>query len=128
MAFSSWFDRVKAFFGGSIARGGASSAPQKSGIVEAVTNILTAGQQKDIDVLARTLWGEARGEGVRGMHAVANVIMRRHSLRKYGQGWPSFGPVAGSVAQIAQAPSKGQTPVAVIGNHKFFRLVNFAGV
>lgn len=32
---------------------------------------------KDIDVLARTLWGEARGEGILGMAAVAAVIMNR---------------------------------------------------
>ena len=31
----------------------------------------------EIDYLARTIWGEARGEGERGMHAVANVIMNR---------------------------------------------------
>lgn len=31
----------------------------------------------EIDTLARTLWGEARGEGVRGMQAVANVITNR---------------------------------------------------
>lgn len=30
-----------------------------------------------IDVLARTLWGEARGEGYSGMQAVANVVMNR---------------------------------------------------
>lgn len=29
------------------------------------------------DVLARTVWGEARGEGVQGMQAVANVVMNR---------------------------------------------------
>lgn len=29
------------------------------------------------EVLARTIWGEARGEGRRGMQAVANVIMNR---------------------------------------------------
>lgn len=28
-------------------------------------------------MLARTLWGEARGEGRRGLEAVANVIMNR---------------------------------------------------
>jgi N-acetylmuramoyl-L-alanine amidase len=33
--------------------------------------------RSDIDTLARTLWGEARGEGETGMHAVANVIMNR---------------------------------------------------
>ena len=31
----------------------------------------------EIDLLARTIWGEARGEGTQGMHAVANVIMNR---------------------------------------------------
>lgn len=30
-----------------------------------------------IDVMARTLWGEARSEGLAGMTAVANVIMNR---------------------------------------------------
>jgi len=36
------------------------------------------GQRKrDIDVLARTLYGEARGETVRGKEAVACVIMNR---------------------------------------------------
>jgi spore germination cell wall hydrolase CwlJ-like protein len=29
------------------------------------------------EVLARTIWGEARGEGAVGMHAVANVILNR---------------------------------------------------
>lgn len=29
------------------------------------------------DILARTIWGEARGEGAEGMQAVANVIMNR---------------------------------------------------
>lgn len=32
---------------------------------------------RDIDVLARTLWGEARGEGEEGMQAVAAVICNR---------------------------------------------------
>jgi N-acetylmuramoyl-L-alanine amidase len=31
----------------------------------------------DVDVLARTLWGEARGEGWSGMQAVANVVLNR---------------------------------------------------
>lgn len=30
-----------------------------------------------VDTLARTLWGEARGEGPQGMEAVANVILNR---------------------------------------------------
>jgi N-acetylmuramoyl-L-alanine amidase len=31
----------------------------------------------EADVLARTLWGEARGEGDKGMEAVASVILNR---------------------------------------------------
>lgn len=34
-------------------------------------------KHEDIDVLARTLWGEARGEGAQGMRAVACVVMNR---------------------------------------------------
>lgn len=36
----------------------------------------------EIDVLARTLWGEARGEGPGGMQAVANVILNRLKIAK----------------------------------------------
>lgn len=36
-----------------------------------------ADQALTLDTLARTLWGEARGEGRAGMHAVANVIRNR---------------------------------------------------
>lgn len=32
---------------------------------------------KDVDVLARTIFGEARGETVSGMEAVASVVMNR---------------------------------------------------
>lgn len=32
---------------------------------------------QDVDALARTIWGEARGEGWTGMQAVANVVMNR---------------------------------------------------
>lgn len=41
----------------------------------------------EIDFLARTLWGEARGEGKEGMHPVANVIMNRVAAQSwYGTG------------------------------------------
>jgi N-acetylmuramoyl-L-alanine amidase len=33
-----------------------------------------------IDIVARTAWGEARGDGLNGMHAVINVIYRRAGL------------------------------------------------
>lgn len=36
-----------------------------------------ADQSLALDTLARTLWGEARGEGRHGMHAVASVILNR---------------------------------------------------
>ena len=34
-------------------------------------------RMQDIDNLARTIWGEARGEGREGMQAVSNVVMNR---------------------------------------------------
>lgn len=40
---------------------------------------------KDFDVLARTIWGEARGEGIKGQKAVAFVIMERVRDAR----WPS---------------------------------------
>ena len=33
--------------------------------------------QSEVDILARTLFGEARGEGVKGMEAVACVVLNR---------------------------------------------------
>lgn len=53
-----------------------------------------------IDVLARTLWGEARGEGNTGMHAVANVIMNRvaHAEKKGGFWWGN------NIIQVCQKP------------------------
>lgn len=38
--------------------------------------------QQDIDTLARTVWGEARGEGSIGMQAVAAVILNRAAIAK----------------------------------------------
>lgn len=42
-----------------------------------IKKALLVNPNAEIDTLARTLWGEARGEGVRGMQAVANVITNR---------------------------------------------------
>lgn len=39
--------------------------------------VLSANQKEQADTLARTAWGEARGEGVQGMQAVCNVVMNR---------------------------------------------------
>lgn len=58
----------------------------------------------DIDTLARTLWGEARSEGYQGMQAVANVCINRYRLRQAGAGYPSFGRVRASIAEICRAP------------------------
>lgn len=44
--------------------------------------------EKEIDLLARTIWGEARGEGTAGMQAVACVVMNRLDMaRKAGGFW-----------------------------------------
>lgn len=43
--------------------------------------------ERDIDVLARTIYGEARGEPVRGKEAVAAVIMNRVRLAKRRSGY-----------------------------------------
>lgn len=45
-------------------------------VVDSETNI----NEIAADVLARTLWGEARGEGANGMLAVACVILNRVAL------------------------------------------------
>ena len=42
-------------------------------------------KEVEIDTLARTLWGEARGEGKEGMEAVAAVIVNRVNDDR----WPS---------------------------------------
>lgn len=42
-------------------------------------------KSEEIDITARTLWGEARGEGTTGMQAVANVIRNRvNGLKWFG--------------------------------------------
>ena len=44
--------------------------------------------EMEIDVMARTIWGEARGEGLQGMQAVAMVILNRVTIaRKFGSYW-----------------------------------------
>ncbi|MCK5385121.1 MAG: cell wall hydrolase [Alphaproteobacteria bacterium] len=52
------------------------------------------------DVLARTLWGEARGEGTQGMHAIANVILNRVAV---SQSRSSFW-WGNNIIQICQKP------------------------
>lgn len=40
-------------------------------------------EPEGLDVLARTIWGEARGDGTAGMEAVAAVVMNRVRSRRY---------------------------------------------
>ena len=45
------------------------------------------GRERDIDILARTIYGEARGETTEGMEAVAMVIMNRYEAKKWFTGY-----------------------------------------
>ncbi len=61
---------------------------------------------RDTDILARTIVGEARGEGRPGMEDVASVIMNRaqiaeHYVEAHGKSHPLFGD--GSAATACQA-------------------------
>ncbi len=132
-----------------------------------------------IDVLARTLWGEARGEGTKGMGAVANVVLNRQKIAQNNGGFwwgddiiqicqkpyqfscwnradPNFkklqkidksdlyfvtalrianralagvledvtnGATHYHAASITPYWAKGEKPVTIIGNHKFYRLL-----
>lgn len=54
----------------------------------------------EVDVLARTIWGEARGEGDHGMQAVASVVMNRVVIaRDKGKYW-----WGNTVIQVCQKP------------------------
>lgn len=48
----------------------------------AITATAASRIDNDTDILARTIWGEARGEGSAGMQAVAAVIMNRVAISK----------------------------------------------
>lgn len=63
-----------------ISRSKAAIPPQSSGGGGGalVVTVEPTRENRDIDTLARTIWGEARGEGYDGMQAVANVIMNRY--------------------------------------------------
>lgn len=49
------------------------------GLISNFIAIIT-GAQHDVDVIAKTIWHEARGEGKLGMEAVATVIYNRAQL------------------------------------------------
>lgn len=64
--------------------GGNCRAGHQRGLAEIVDQ-----KELEIDLLARTIWGEARGEGTNGMRAVACVIMNRLKIaqKKNGFWW-----------------------------------------
>lgn len=51
--------------------------PQASEFFSSGAPLSGGGVDPEVDALARTIWGEARGEGQTGMEAVASVIMNR---------------------------------------------------
>ncbi len=56
--------------------------------------------EMSVDVLARTLWGEARGEGAEGMKAVACVILNRVKVaQEKGRFW-----WGNNIIQVCQKP------------------------
>lgn len=129
----------------------------------------------EISVVARTLWGEARGEGAAGMQAVASVIRNRLDLHWQGKFtpaeiclsprqfscWNPGDPNLARMERVMREPDaayesacriardmlqgrladstngathyvastlrprpvwlQGKTPIAVIGNHEFFK-------
>lgn len=57
-------------------------------------------KELEVDVLARTLWGEARGESSAGMQAVANVVINRLAVSECHDGY-WWGD---TIIQICQKP------------------------
>ena len=54
---------------------------------------------KDVDTVARTVWGEARGEGPEGMRAVAWVVHNRWATQRR---WPdTYGEVCTQPRQFS---------------------------
>lgn len=54
----------------------------------------------ELQVMARTLWGEARGDGLEGIEAVAHVIINRFHARKWFTGYRFVNAV--KIADIKQ--------------------------
>lgn len=53
------------------------------GLERLIDNLSVPTPPKDQELLARTIWGEARGEGVKGMQAVAEVIINRQNKNRF---------------------------------------------
>jgi spore germination cell wall hydrolase CwlJ-like protein len=54
---------------------------------DAALDLTQGGTMGAVDTLARTIWGEARGEGTAGMEAVANVVMNRVAFSRARGGY-----------------------------------------
>lgn len=60
--------------------GAATPMPVAPTGVPHVDEIVIVGIRREADIIARTLYGEARGEGYQGMQAVGNVINNRFKI------------------------------------------------
>lgn len=58
-------------------------------------------RELEIDTLARTIWGESRGEGQTGMEAVANVVLNRVKVAQDHGGKYWWGA---NIIQVCQKP------------------------
>ena len=68
--------------------------------------------ENDLQILARTLFGEARGEGDEGLEAVACVIMNRFKANKWYTGYEIHnGKKVPSVAQAFKYKNRTAQPV-----------------
>ena len=52
--------------------------------------------EKETDILARTIYGEARGESISGMEAVASVVLNRVAFAKREIRLPRFAALRSS--------------------------------
>lgn len=61
-----------------IAHPNINSGDEQTTLASEITSALPLTKAHDVEIMARTIYGEARGEGVAGMQAVANVIINRY--------------------------------------------------
>lgn len=66
-----------------VTRGATATAPVPLAMAPAPVLAMAASPQSSQGILARTLWGEARGEGRDGMAAVASVVLNRVKRQTY---------------------------------------------
>lgn len=82
---------------------GAVIPPAPTSGVPDVDSISVTGIPTEIDTLARTIWGEARGEGYLGMQAVANVVINRVKASQRAPGGMWWG---NTIAAVCLAPQQ----------------------